>query len=163
MSGMIDGDTGSELLLSICRGRLQPTTWLEKVLMHLDARKPVRAKDGGVVWQRCLAWIDGMFLWLQFYREPLLIKDVPLRVSDTRSKEEKQYPEFFRAKLKGCRCTLPSMECELMLSMQGLSRFGDDAAEGWKVPDAEATVPIPGEFTPDPAESLRCLAQCLLC
>ena len=42
--GGIDGGMGSELLLSICKGRLQPTTWLEKVLMHLDARGPARAK-----------------------------------------------------------------------------------------------------------------------
>ena len=30
-----------------------------------------------------------------------MIRDVPVRTPDTRTDEEKRYPEFFRAKLKG--------------------------------------------------------------
>ena len=37
----------------------------------------------------------------QDFREPLYLRDKPLRIPDTRSEEERKYPEFFRHKLTG--------------------------------------------------------------
>jgi len=50
-------------------------------------------------------------------RDPLLLKDTPKLLEDTRTEWERKYPEFFRKKLQ---------------------------REGWNVPDAVSTVPIPG-------------------
>jgi hypothetical protein len=38
---------------------------------------------------------------VQNFREPLYLKDKPVRVEDTRSEEERKYPELFRQKLQG--------------------------------------------------------------
>lgn len=40
-------------------------------------------------------------LLAQNFREPLYLKDRPVRVEDTRSEEERKYPELFRSKLVG--------------------------------------------------------------
>ncbi len=40
-------------------------------------------------------------LLAQNFREPLYLKDRPVRVEDTRSEEERKYPELFRSKLEG--------------------------------------------------------------
>ena len=40
---------------------------------------------------------------MQNFREPLYLKDKPVRVEDTRSEEERKYPELFRQKLQGAR------------------------------------------------------------
>ena len=47
----------------------------------------------------------------------MLLKDTPKLLEDTRTEWERKYPEFFRKKLQ---------------------------REGWNVPDAVSTVPIPG-------------------
>jgi len=55
--------------------------------------------------------------WLnRDFREPLLLTDKPLRLEDTRSEEERRYPQLFRKKLE---------------------------AEGWTVPPSLSTIPIP--------------------
>lgn len=41
---------------------------------------------------------------VQDYREPLYLKDKAVYLPDTRSEEERKYPEFFRNKLKGRLC-----------------------------------------------------------
>ena len=38
---------------------------------------------------------------MQNFREPLYLKDKPVRVEDTRTEEERKYPELFRQKLQG--------------------------------------------------------------
>lgn len=38
---------------------------------------------------------------LQDFKEPLYLTDVPVRIEDDRTEEEKRYPELFRHKLKG--------------------------------------------------------------
>lgn len=42
---------------------------------------------------------------VQDFREPLYLRDAPLHIPDTRSQEERKYPEFFRHKLKGAAGT----------------------------------------------------------
>ncbi len=37
----------------------------------------------------------------QNFREPLYLKDHPVCVEDTRSEEERKYPQLFRSKLEG--------------------------------------------------------------
>ena len=60
--------------------------------------------------------------WLNAnFREPLYLKDTPYLLEDDRTEWEKKYPEFFRAKLR---------------------------SQGWVVPDAVSTVPIPGVNVP---------------
>ena len=58
---------------------------------------------------------------VQDFREPLYLLDRPVWVEDTRSEEERRYPELFRQKLE---------------------------AEGWSVPKPVSTVPIPGYNMP---------------
>lgn len=41
-----------------------------------------------------------MGLDVQNFREPLYLKDKPVRLEDTRSEEERKYPELFRQKLQ---------------------------------------------------------------
>lgn len=60
--------------------------------------------------------------WLNAeYREPLYLSDKPVQKADSRTEEEKKYPELFRKKLK---------------------------AAGWTVPEITSTVPIPGYNMP---------------
>ncbi|KAL4452346.1 hypothetical protein ABPG75_008008 [Micractinium tetrahymenae] len=64
--------------------------------------------------------------WLnKDFREPLYLTDKPVVLEDTRSEEEKRYPELFRAKLE---------------------------KEGWTVPKTVSTVPIPGVNMPKNAD-----------
>jgi len=63
--------------------------------------------------------------WLNInFREPLYLSDKPVRLEDTRTEEEKKYPELFRRKLQ---------------------------AAGWRVPESKSTVPIPGYNMPNTA------------
>ena len=43
----------------------------------------------------------GRLSKLQQFREPLYLKDKPVRIEDTRSEEECKYPQLFRSKLEG--------------------------------------------------------------
>lgn len=64
--------------------------------------------------------------WLnKDFREPLYLTDKPVVLEDTRSEEEKRYPELFRAKLE---------------------------REGWTVKKTVSTVPIPGVNMPKNAD-----------
>ena len=65
--------------------------------------------------------------WLneKLFREPLYLLDRPYHVEDDRTDLEKKFPEFFRTKLR---------------------------REGWEVPEAKSTVPIPGYNMPADAD-----------
>lgn len=75
---------------SVCKGRLQPTPWL-----NLN------------------------------FREPLYLLDQPVWLEDTRTEQEKAFPELFRRKLR---------------------------KDGWRVADPVSTVPIPGYNMPADAD-----------
>ncbi|KAL0039566.1 hypothetical protein WJX77_002084 [Trebouxia sp. C0004] len=73
-------------------------------------------------WQRVvIAMCEGRLLptpWLnKDFREPLYLTDTAVQLEDTRSAEERKYPQLFRRKLK---------------------------AEGWTASESEYTIPIPG-------------------
>jgi hypothetical protein len=59
------------------------------------------------------------------FREPLYLLDKPFTLEDNRTELEKKYPEFFRTKLE---------------------------KDGWNVPQAKSTVPIPGYNMPANAD-----------
>jgi len=65
------------------------------------------------------AWLNKDF------REPLYLLDRPVRLEDTRTEQEKAFPELFRRKL---------------------------ARDGWTVPQHVSTVPIPGYNMPANAD-----------
>lgn len=59
---------------------------------------------------------------LQDFREPLYLKDKPVRIEDTRSEEERKYPELFRSKLEGAPvsvygCTFLDLSLQIALSI----------------------------------------------
>ena len=91
------------VLEAICRNRLLPTTWLNRVrclcLMPLTILTLLKLK---LSTEMSCPMMGGQHLGLvQDYREPLYLRDAPLRIPDTRSEEERKYPEFFRHKLRG--------------------------------------------------------------
>ena len=103
---------------------------------------------------------------MQDFREPLYLKDKAVRVEDTRTDDERKYPQLFRQKLEGAslRIAAASMGMNLRLARLRLaactpspppSSFKDQldcqsllallaAGEGWKVEKSLSTVPIPG-------------------
>ena len=73
----LEGIDAKRYLEKLCNGRLQPTPWLNKVC-------PPQGTPG------CI------FLSVQDCREPLYLKDTPVIVEDTRSDEQRNFPEFFQ-------------------------------------------------------------------
>jgi hypothetical protein len=49
----------------------------------------------------CHVYKQGTIVGMQKFREPLYLNDKPVRMEDTRSEEERKYPELFRQKLQG--------------------------------------------------------------
>jgi hypothetical protein len=96
-----------------------------------SADNNIRSSNGnsGNMWAVLLpAMCQGRLVptpWLNVnFREPLYLSDIPVRLEDTRTEEEKKYPELFRRKLQ---------------------------AAGWSVPQSKSTVPIPGYNMPNTA------------
>lgn len=89
----------------------------------------------------------------QDFREPLYLKDKGVRVEDTRTDEERKYPQLFRQKLEGAfnelsvvlsNCTgVPASTCHANLLPQ-VYVYVSSAGEGWKVQKTISTIPIPG-------------------
>jgi hypothetical protein len=101
----------------------------------------------------------GAPLCVQNFREPLYLRDKPVRVEDTRSEEERKYPELFRQKLQGAprhSCTHGGQIGKLRTDVTSesspfLIRKTPNVAaagEGWSVPQSVQTVPIPGYNMP---------------
>ncbi|DBA69067.1 TPA: hypothetical protein ACH3X2_013228 [Trebouxia sp. C0005] len=87
-----------------------------------NASEDAEDEDKMQDWQRVvIAMCEGRLLptpWLnKDFREPLYLTDTAVQLEDTRSPEERKYPQLFRHKLK---------------------------AEGWSVPESNNTIPIPG-------------------
>lgn len=66
----------------------------------------------------------------QDFREPLYLLDKPVWVEDTRSEEEKKYPELFRRKLRGgwptgwahlCNCRARALHMSLEIAVHHLT------------------------------------------
>lgn len=99
----VDSNVGpgcwAQCLPRMCEGRLVPTPWLNKVRLALRAEcglgEPCTAESS------IPAAAAPPPLSAQNFREPLYLLDTPVRVEDTRSEEERKYPELFRAKLEG--------------------------------------------------------------
>lgn len=106
-------DTCTQLLNGVLQRRLMPTPWLNwvgsvnqaSVAHHCNTLTLLQYSDTRFVGfaaprtqlSQCLNW-NASF---QNFREPLYLKDKPVRVEDTRSEEERRYPELFRRKLEG--------------------------------------------------------------
>jgi hypothetical protein len=98
----------------------------KRVVMCQGIRDEVEESLGVGEWARLLpAMCEGRLAptpWLDLdARDPLLLKDRPVIVEDTRSEEERRFPQLFRRKLE---------------------------AEGWAVPAPVSTVPVPGVNMP---------------
>ncbi|KAK9814645.1 hypothetical protein WJX72_009229 [[Myrmecia] bisecta] len=98
----------------------------KRIVLAQEIRDEVDLNLGENAWHGLLvAMCNGRLLptpWLnKDFREPMYLTDKPVRYEDTRSLEERQYPELFRHKLQ---------------------------SEGWSVPKHESTVPIPGYNMP---------------
>eukprot|EP00887_Chlorella_sp_A99_P002105 scaffold21.g2105.t1 len=107
----------------------------KRVVACQGIRDDVEAGMGPGAWATLLPRMcEGRLVptpWLnKDFREPLYLLDRPVWVEDTRSEEERRYPELFRTKLE---------------------------AEGWSVPKTTSTVPIPGAQA---GAALSCAAQC---
>ena len=94
----------------------------KRAVMCQDVRDEVEQGVGPGTWATALPAICANRLmptpWLnKDYREPLLLSDTPVVYQDTRTEEERKYPQLFRRKLE---------------------------REGWSVPPNISTVPIPG-------------------
>ncbi|GAB4818813.1 hypothetical protein N2152v2_005859 [Parachlorella kessleri] len=120
------GEEGEWIDLGTVRG-------YNRIVFCQSVRDDVDATLGQGEWARLLpALCQGRLVpteWLnKDFREPLYLLDKPVWVEDTRSEEERKYPELFRHKLR---------------------------AEGWNVPEAKSTVPIPGYNMPKDADWRR--------
>lgn len=114
----VDGALGSGawagLLPRMCEGRLVPTPWLNKVRSEAAAQRPTALSCAAPSLVQPPPWSapqaasacwpltsaptasHGHRLCLQDFREPLYLLDKPVRLEDTRTEEEKRYPELFR-------------------------------------------------------------------
>ncbi len=97
-----------------------------RALMCQDIRDEVEEALGVGSWASLLPAMCRNRLmptpWLnRDFREPLLLTDTPVMIEDNRTEDERRYPTLFRRKLM---------------------------REGWQVPAAVSTVPIPGLNTP---------------
>ncbi len=93
-----------------------------RALMCQDIRDEVEEALGVGSWASFLPAMCSHRLmptpWLnRNFREPLLLTDTPIIIEDSRTDDERRYPTLFRRKL---------------------------LREGWSVPDAVSTIPIPG-------------------
>jgi hypothetical protein len=94
----------------------------------------------------------GALLCVQSFREPLYLRDKPVRVEDTRSEEERKYPELFRQKLQGAPRHICAHGVQVDLHIRGHNWKIPPmtaAGEGWSVPKSQHTVPIPGYNMPE--------------
>ena len=87
-----------EAILDMCEGRLQPTDWLNKVGYSLFAGLVCDVASPS---PPCRDVLTSLSKSRQDFKEPLYLTDVPVRIEDDRTEEEKRYPELFRHKLKG--------------------------------------------------------------
>jgi len=97
-----------------------------RALMCQDIRDEVEEALGVGSWASLLpAMCHNRLIptpWLnRDFREPLLLTDTPVVIEDSRTEDERRYPTLFRRKL---------------------------LREGWHVPEAVSTVPIPGVNMP---------------
>ena len=106
----------TELLNGMTQRRLMPTPWLNQVcklrvsllcilpyelVMHHGCRRDHSLPMPCGQYAPILSRKHGAPLCVQNFREPLYLRDKPVRVEDTRSEEERKYPELFRQKLQG--------------------------------------------------------------
>ncbi|KAI7844155.1 hypothetical protein COHA_002290 [Chlorella ohadii] len=102
-----------------------------RILFCQSVRDDVAGALGHGAWSHLLPRMcEGRLVptpWLnkQDFREPLYLTDKPVVYKDTRTEEERRYPQLFRAKLE---------------------------AEGWHVAPTVSTVPIPGVNMPKNAD-----------
>uniref|UniRef100_A0A1D1ZXM2 Cupin-like domain-containing protein n=1 Tax=Auxenochlorella protothecoides TaxID=3075 RepID=A0A1D1ZXM2_AUXPR len=98
----------------------------KRIVLCQGVRDDVEAVLGQGAWSTFLpSMCEGRLQptpWLnKNFREPLYLTDVPVRLEDDRTEEEKKYPELFRHRLR---------------------------AGGWTVPENKCTIPIPGYNVP---------------
>lgn len=198
VDGALGAGAWADLLPRMCEGRLVPTPWLNKVgaargreaLLAAMPRDPLPCL-ACTEQQPAPAHSPRRSLTLshlprrtarpphQDFREPLYLLDRPVRLADTRTEEERRYPELFRWGAcsapgdarhgrRGClqgapvsRCAggacLPSRRrtpCATATpaTTTPLRRRAKLEAEGWSVPASVSTVPIPGVNMPKDAD-----------